>query len=397
MNKAIPVTNSVYWVGVNDKETDIFESLWPLPNGVSYNSFLIVDEKVTLIDTVKITYHDDFIEKIQRLLGDKGIDYLVINHMEPDHSGSVKALKRAYPDLEIVGNKNTAKFLKGFYDIEDVKIVEDGDSIDLGGRKLEFHLTPMVHWPETMMTYDQKDKIIFAGDAFGGFGALHGGIFDDELDTDFYEDEIRRYFANIVAKYSPMVQKAYNKIADLDIQIVASTHGPIWREDPQYIIDEYVKYSSYQTEEGVVIVYGSMYGNTKKMAEEIARGVVEGGVDQVRLYDASRTHVSFLLSDIWKYKGMILGACTYNTELFPPLAALTSALTNRRMKNHILGIFGSYSWSGGAVKDLKAFNEKLKYELVEPIVEAQYSPDSDILEQCYLLGKNMAARLKSDS
>ena len=397
MNKAIPITDSVYWVGVNDKETDIFESLWPLPNGISYNSYLIVDEKVVLVDTVKITYHDDFIEKIKGLLGDKGIDYLVINHMEPDHSGSVRSLKRSFPEMEIIGNEKTANFLKGFYDIDEVKVIEDGERLALGERELEFRLTPMVHWPETMMTYDCKEKIIFAGDAFGGFGALHGGIFGDELDTDFYEDEIRRYFVNIVGKYSPMVQKAYSKLSDLDIEIVASTHGPIWRENPQYIIDEYVKYSSYQTEEGVVIVYGSMYGNTKKMAEAVARGVAEGGVDQIRLYDASRTHVSYLMNDIWKYKGMVLGACTYNTELFPPVAALTSALLNRRMKNHILGIFGSYSWSGGAVKELKAFNDQMKFELVEPVVEAQYSPAKDILEQCYLLGKNMADRVKDNN
>ncbi|MEJ6950910.1 FprA family A-type flavoprotein [Natronospora cellulosivora (SeqCode)] len=394
MNKAIAITDSIYWVGVNDKETDIFESLWPLPNGVAYNSYLMLGEKTALIDTVHISYQDDFLDKIKDVLGEKELDYLVINHMEPDHSGSIRALKQAFPNLQIVGNEKTAKFLKGFYNIEEIKVIKDQETIDLGNRKLTFYLTPMVHWPETMMTYDTKDKMLFAGDAFGGFGAFHGGIFDDEIDIDFYEDEIRRYFANIVAKYSPMVQKAYAKLSHLDLQIIASTHGPIWRENPQYIIDTYVKYSSYDCDEGVVIVYGSMYGNTKKMAQEIARGVSDGGVKKIRLYDASRTHISYLLSDIWKYKGMILGACTYNNELFPPVAALTSALENRRMKNHILGIFGSYSWSGGAVKDLRAFNDKLKYELVEPVVEAQYSPDDDILEDCYRLGQNMAKKIK---
>lgn len=395
MNKAIEITDSVYWVGVNDKETDIFESLWPLPNGVSYNSYLIVDDKVALIDTVNISYHDQFIEKLKGILGNRKIDYLIINHMEPDHSGSIKALKKVYPELEIVGNSRTVKFLEGFYGINDIKLINDEDVLNLGKHSLKFYLTPMVHWPETMITYDKPDKILFAGDAFGGFGALHGGIFDDELDIEFYEDEIRRYFANIVAKYSPMVQKAYNRLSGIDINTIASTHGPIWRKNPSYIIDEYVKYSSYQTDNGVVIVYGSMYGNTKKMAEAIARGVSENGIEKIRLYDAARTHVSYLLSDIWKYRGMIIGSCTYNTELFPPVKALIDALTNRRIKNHLLAIYGSYSWSGGAVKELKSFNDKLNLELVEPVIEAQYTPSGNTLEKCRLLGKNMAEKVKS--
>lgn len=396
MKTAIPITENIYWVGANDKETNLFESLWPLPNGVSYNAYLIVDEKVTLVDTVKITYHDTYLDKIKNLLGDRKVDYLIINHMEPDHSGSIKALREAYPEVEIVGNKRTMDFLEGFYSITDgTRVVKEGDTLDLGEHKLQFYLTPMVHWPETMMTYEQTEKVLFSGDAFGGFGSLDGGVFDDEINIKYYEDEIRRYFANIVAKYSPMVVKAYEKVKDLDLQIIAATHGPVWRENPQYIIDEYVKWSTYQTKKGVVIVYGSMYGNTKVLAEEIARTLAEEGIKEVRLYDVSRTHLSYLISDIWNYKGLILGACTYNTEIFPPVAALTDALANRQIKNHILGIFGSYSWSSAAVKKLQAFNEKVKLPLIEPVIESKFSPTDEKLEKCRQLARNMAKEINS--
>ncbi|MCF7886699.1 MAG: MBL fold metallo-hydrolase, partial [Candidatus Marinimicrobia bacterium] len=260
MHKPIPINDKIYWVGINDRETDLFEAHWPLPRGVSYNAYLIDDEKVALVDTVKSYFQTDYLDKIREIIGhDKKVDYLIINHMEPDHSGAIKELKEVYSDITIVGNKKTMNFLEGFYGVADnLKVIEDGDTLDLGDHKLKFYLTPMVHWPETMMTYDQTDGVLFSGDAFGGFGTLDGGIFDDELDTDFYEDETLRYFANIVAKYSRMVQRAIKKLGDLEINIVAATHGPIWRENPGKIINDYMKWSSYGTEKGVVVVYGSM-------------------------------------------------------------------------------------------------------------------------------------------
>ena len=395
MNKSVKLNEDIYWVGVNDRETDIFEALWPLDKGISYNSYLIVDEKTVLIDTVKSDYHDSYFAKIEDILKDKKLDYLVINHMEPDHSGDVKAIKEKYPDLKIVANKKTADFLAGFYNINDgLEIVNNGDSIDLGNRKLEFYLTPMVHWPETMMTYDTKDEVLFSGDAFGSFGALNGGVFDDEINTEYYEDEIIRYFSNIVGKYSKMVQKALDKLDDLSIKVVASSHGPVWRENPEYIIDFYDRLSSHQTEDGVVVVYGSMYGNTKLMAERIARSAAENGVENVVVYDASRTDNSYLISDIWKYKAVIIGSCAYNTKVFPPIESLLSALNNRKIKNHYLGIFGSYSWSGGGVKGIKEFSENNKLELVEPVIEAKHSPNNNKFLNCDKLGKNIAEKLK---
>ena len=394
MSQIAKVNDDIYWVGVNDRETDIFEALWPLPNGVSYNSYLIMDEKTALIDTVNFDYHESYLNKIEQILDDRELNYLIINHMEPDHSGAVKAIKEKYPEVEIVGNKKTMNFLEGFYNINNgLHIVSNGDSIDLGNRELEFFLTPMVHWPETMMTYDNKDKVLYSGDAFGSFGALDGGIFDDEIKKHRYDDEIRRYFSNIVGKYSMMVQRALQKLSDIEINIVASTHGPVWRDDAEYIINYYDRLSSYKAKDGIVIIYGSMYGNTKLMAEKIARSLAEAGVKDIKIHDAARTDNSYMISDIWKYKGLILGSCAYNTKVFPPVESLLSALENRKIKDRFVGVFGSYSWSGGGVKGIKEFVEDNNLELIEPVVETKHAPGEDIFEENKELAANMADKI----
>jgi len=397
MNYAVPITNNIYWIGVNDRETCLFEALWPLPEGVSYNAYIIVDEKVALIDTVKVNASQSYLEKVKRVMGNRDhIDYLIINHMEPDHSGAIQALIHQYPDIRIVGNRKTMGFLEGFYGITDnLKVIGDGDVLDLGSRKLKFFLTPMVHWPETMMTYDEKDRVLFSGDAFGGFGTLNGGIFDDEVNISFYEDEIRRYFSNIVGKYSQSVLRAIDKLRGLDIGMVASTHGPIWRTHPEKIIDRYRRWSNHETEPGVVIVFGSMYGNTEKMADKIARILSEEGISCIRVFNASKTHPSYIVNDIWRYKGLILGSCTYNMGLFPPMDHLVRTLENKAMRNRVLGIFGSYSWSGGGVKALTEFARRGNWPLLEPVIEAQYAPKPADIEQCIRLAKNMAEAIQA--
>ena len=400
MYNSIKLSESVDWVGVNDKETDLFESLWPLPEGISYNSYVINDEKVALIDTVKINYTDTYLEKVKDVIGDKKVDYLIINHMEPDHSGSIKSMREAFPEMKIVGNAKTMNFLEGFYGItEGTMVVEDGDELDLGSRKLKFYLTPMVHWPETMMTFDQKDKILFSGDAFGGFGSLNGYLFDDEVNIDHFKEEIRRYFSNIIGKYGPVVHRTISRLRQEidDVGMIASTHGLVWRKDPVHIIDEYDKWSQQQTEEGVVVVYGSMYGNTKIMAEAVARSLSENGIEQIKLFDVSRKDISFIINDIWKYNGIVLGSCTYNTKIFPPMEYLLQSLESRNLKERVLGIFGSYSWSGGALDRLEKFKEKVHCDLVEPVIESQFAPGGDILEKCYLLGKNVAEKVKKNN
>ena len=281
MNCAVKIIDEIYWLGTNDRETHLFENVWPLENGVSYNSYIIIDEKIVLVDTVKDTKMEEYLFKIKNLIGDREIDYLVINHMEPDHSGCITAISKEYPNIKIVGNSKTFDFLKEFYgEFPNLVEVKDLDELNIGSRTLQFYFTPMVHWPETMMTYDKKTKLLFTGDAFGTFGTLDGGIFDDEVNLDFYESEMRRYYSNIVGKFGMMVQRAIKKVSSLDIKILASTHGPIWRTNLNYVLSRYDMWSKYEPEDkdGIVIIYGSMYGNTKKMADAIARSIAEEGL-----------------------------------------------------------------------------------------------------------------------
>ena len=347
--KHVKLSDDIYYLGVNDRRTNLFENAWPLPNGVAYNSYLIVDEKVALIDTVEYGHMEDFLLKIEEILGQTPIDYLVVNHMEPDHSGAIKQIVNQYPDIEIVGNKKTFPMLEGFFGIEEgKKEVAEGDTLKLGKHELSFYMAPMVHWPETMVTYESTTKTLFSADAFGSFGTLDGGVFDDELNLDFYHDELRRYYSNIVGKYGNQTQKALAKLSTLDIKQIAATHGPVWRCHIDYIMDKYQKWSKYEAEEdGVVIVFGSMYGNTEKMADHIARKLSEEGIKNIRIYDASKTHASYIISDIWKYNGLIIGSAAYNGGIFPPVGSLLDKLKSMYIKNRHLGIFGNSSWEIG--------------------------------------------------
>jgi flavorubredoxin len=296
-----------------------------------------------------------------------------------------------YPEMKLIGNAKTADYVERFYGLGDrMQVVADGDTLSLGKHTLSFHLTPMVHWPETMMTYDQTDKVLFAGDAFGGFGALPHGIFDDEVDLDYYEDEILRYFSNIVGKYAPMVVKAVEKLKDVPVEIIASTHGPVWRSNPGEIIDKYIRWSKHETEPGVVVAYASMYGNTQHMAQIIARRLAERGVRKVRVHDVSRTDVSYLIRDIWRYKVLAIGSPTYNQRVFPLMADLLGHLENKNMRDRALAIFGTYTWSGGGVKGMKEFADRTKWDLIEPVIEAQCSAATDDMRQCIELGDRIA-------
>ncbi len=392
---SVKINDNLHYIGVNDRETHLFENMWPLDNGISYNSYLITAEKTALLDTVKITKVDSFLVKLKSILKDRPLDYLVIHHMEPDHSGSIKAVVEMYPDVKLVGNKKTQDFLNAFYGITDNFIeVKENDELDLGDTKLTFYMTPMVHWPESMVSYEEKNKVVFSQDAFGGFGALDGPIFDDEINWDFYASETRRYYSNIVGKHSSQVQAAIKKLSKLDISMICPVHGPIWRSKPEKIIGLYDKWSRYDTDEGVVIVYGSMYGNTAKMAEAMARFLAEQGIKDIKVYDVSKTHISHIINEIWKYKGLILGSCTYNNGLFPPMRNLVNVIQMNNMKNHILGVFGSYSWSGGAVKALKEFGETCQYDYIEDVVEFKCSPSEEDFEKCADIATQMADKLK---
>ena len=268
----------IHYVGVNDRTTTRFEGLWSLPQGVSYNAYLVADEKVALIDTVEEGFGSRLTENIREAIGDRKIDYLVINHMEPDHSSSVRALRMLYPDIRIVGNAKTLQMLQGFYGIDTGTLeVKEGDSISLGSKTLSFYMAPMVHWPETMVTWCAEAGTLFSGDAFGTFGAIDGGITDSQVDPSRYWDEMRRYYACIVGKYGVPVQKALAKVRGLNPTTICSTHGPVWQREIPQVMDVYDRLSRYAGEPGVVIAYGSMYGNTEQMAERIARELAAEG------------------------------------------------------------------------------------------------------------------------
>ncbi|WP_297304702.1 FprA family A-type flavoprotein [uncultured Coprobacter sp.] len=389
------ISTNIHYVGVNDRTKHLFEGLWPLPLGVSYNSYLIVDKSVVLIDTVDHCYTDLFFEKIKNILGERPIDYLVVNHMEPDHSASISDLCHVYPDIKIIGNSKTIGMIEGFYGIFDkFHEVKDGDRLSLGEKNLAFYMAPMVHWPETMMTYCEDDKILFSGDAFGCFGTLDGGIIDYQMNTEKYWDEMFRYYSNIVGKYGAPVQKALAKLSGIDIQMICSTHGPIWKEEIQKVISIYNKLSLYEGEEGVVIAYGSMYGNTERMAEIIAQELAAQGIKNIVMHNVSKSDMSYVLRDIFKYKGLIIGSPTYTNELFPNIESLISKLESRDMKNRIFGYFGSFSWAGVAVKRLSAFAERIKWDVTGNPVEMKQGITPEKIVQCQELAKAIATKLK---
>ena len=389
------ITENIYYVGVNDRNKSLFEGLWPLPNGVSYNSYLIDDEKVCLIDTVEVDFFTQYIERIREVIGDRKVDYLVINHMEPDHSGSIALIKKYYPEIQIIGNKKTFQMLEGFYGICDNTVeVGNGDSIALGKQTLSFVLTPMVHWPETMVTL--CGTTLFSGDAFGCFGALNGGIIDAQINCDTYWLEMERYYSNIVGKYGTPVQNALKKLANVKLDYICATHGPVWHEYIDKVIAIYDRLSKYETEPGLVICYGTMYGNTERAAEVIARAASEAGVKNIVVYNVSKTHHSYIIRDVFRYKGLIVGAPTYNTALYHEMDVLLSELAGKDIKNHLLGWFGSYGWASKAVSEIARWNEeKLHYEQVGEPVEIKQSLTPETKAQCEALGRAMAERLKN--
>lgn len=375
---SVKINDFLYYIGVNDRQTQLFENQWPLERGVSYNSYVIKSTKTALLDTVKITKVDDFVTKLKEVLEGRELDYLVIHHMEPDHSGAIETIIDLYPNVKLVGNKKTFELLENFYDVKDnLVLVDDFDTLDLGEVSLKFVKTPMVHWPESMVSYEEKSGILFSQDAFGGFGALDGTIFDDEINWDLYKSETRRYYSNIVGKFSRQVQTALKKLADLKINMVCPVHGPVWRENPDKIIECYDKWSKQETQDGAVIVYGTMYGNTEMMAEAIGRRLAERGVKNIKMFDVSKTHKSYILNEIWEYKALILGSCTYNNDLFPLMSDLVNVLKMNKLQNRVVAVFGSYSWSGGALKALKEFRDASAMDIVETTVETKSAPSKD--------------------
>ncbi len=349
------ISPQIYWIGGNDRRLEQFENLFPLANGVSYNSWLILDEKTAIIDTVDDAITDQYLENIEHLMQGRELDYLIINHMEPDHCGNIENLIRRYPNVKVVGNKKSFQLFNQFYnmDITDNQMLAgEGDEINLGNHNLKFITAPMVHWPEVMMNYETTKGILFSADAFGTFGALAGNLFDDEVDyKNLYLDESRRYYANIVGKFGAQVQSVFRKISSFEINMICSLHGPIFRSDLNLILDLYDKWSKYEPEkEGVVIFYGSMYGNTANTADSLANKLGQRGVKDIRVYDVSKTHPSYIISDIWKYSHMVAAAPTYNMGLYYPMDNLLHEMISLGVKNRKVSIIGNHSWASAAHK-----------------------------------------------
>jgi len=391
------IKKDVYCISLNDRTTDLFEGLWPIRDeGVTYNSYLIDDEKKMIVDLAKEFKTDALFDLIAKIVEPKNLDYLVVNHMEPDHTGAIKTLTRINPDLTILCTPKAKPMLESYYGVTGrIKEVADGETLNLGKRRVTFFHIPFVHWPETMATYSGADKILFSCDAFGGYGALPGTIFNDQCrDIEFYKQESLRYFANIVSKFSKPVLNAIDKLKGVDIDIIAPSHGLIWRENPGEIIELYKRWSEYSAtggEPGVTLLFGSMYGNTERMMNAVAQGVAEEGVP-LKIFDVARTHSSYVLPALWTQSGVIIGAPTYEVSLFPAMKHMLNEAAIKRIINKKAAYFGSYGWSGGALKDVKSIVEPLKWELTETL-EFLGAPTEEEWNKAKELGSRFAQSL----
>ncbi len=377
------ISERIYYVGVNDDTKTLFEGLWPLPYGVSYNSYIVADSKVALIDTVEHGFEDEFFANVTEALGDRNIDYLIVNHMEPDHSSLIADMLQRYPDMKIVGNAKTLPMLQGYYGTpaERVIVVKEGDSIDLGSCSLSFHMIPMVHWPETMVTWLAEENTVFSGDAFGTFGAVNEEVVDSEGTFESFRDEMMRYYSNIVGKYGTPVQSALKKLSGLEVKRICSTHGPVWEKSVPEVVALYDRMSRYEVERGVCIAYGSMYGNTaaaaEALAEELRRQGVPCGVHDLAGNVNPGLGLSGALRDVFKYDTIVAASPTYNNGIFPPVETFMKALQARLIKGRRFYALGSYTWAGSSVNLLNSFAESLGFDVLAPGLSFSqaYSPE----------------------
>lgn len=364
------ISQRIYSVGVNDTDKVLFEGLWPLPYGVSYNSYLVVDEKVALIDTVENGFEDEYMDNIHQAIADRPVDYLVVNHMEPDHSSLTAYILERYPELKIVANAKTVPMLKGYYNVSQdrIQVIAEGEELSLGGCSLRFHMIPMVHWPETMVTWLECENTVFSGDAFGTFGAVPASIMDEEGTLNEYKDEMIRYYSNIVGKYGTPVQSALKKLSGLNVMRICSTHGPVWENEVNEVVALYDRMSRYEVSRGVCIVYGSMYGNTAAAADALAAQLekleVPYSVHDLAGNNSGELGISGALRDVFKYDTIVVGSPTYNNGIFPPVESFMKSLQARLVKDRRFYAFGSYTWAGTAVNQLNAMAESMGYTVL---------------------------------
>ncbi len=365
MNTVRRIKDNIYYVGASDNRLELFENLFPIKDGVSYNSYVILDEKTALIDTADHSVFDTFIENVDHVLNDRKLDYLVINHLEPDHSALIKEIAILYPNVTLVLNERSKKMLDGFFNKQlnaKTLIVKEGDILDLGCHKLTFVMAPMVHWPEVMVSYDITSKILFSADAFGTFGALNGNLFDDEFEKDsYFYSEARRYYTNIVGKFGKQVESLLNKAKELDIKMILPLHGPIWRTDISKMVELYSKWALYEAESNdVIIIYGSMYGNTMNACYALANQLGMSGVKNIKMYDVSKTDVSFLISEIFRVKNIILASPNYNGGIYPKMVNLLHDMKALNVQNKNISIIENGTWALVITKQIKEILDNLK-------------------------------------
>lgn len=390
------VTEDLYWVGGNDRQIELFENIFPLAKGVSYNSYLLLDEQTVLFDTADYAIGKQFIENVMSVLNGRNLDYIVVNHMEPDHCSLIGELLLHYPDVKIIGNAKTFPMIEQFFSFDltgKTLTVKEGDTFCSGKHTFRFIMSPMVHWPEAMMTYDEKDKVLFSADSFGTFNALNGNLFNDELDFNReWLDEARRYYTNIVGKYGPQVQNVLKKASSLDIQMICPLHGPVWRSNLNFIIEKYNLWSRYEPEEkGVMIAYASMYGNTENMAEILAVMLAEAGVKNIHMHNISKTHVSELISDSFKYSHIVLASPTYNNGIYPLMDNYLEDMKALSLQNRTIAVLGNGSWAPQATKLISAKIKEMKnMRLLEASVTIKSSLKEAQLEELNSLSRQIA-------
>lgn len=396
------ITDNIVWVGGYDRRLSLFENLFPIPSGVTYNSYLIIDEQVALLDTVDSSISRQFIENITHSLNGRSIDYLIVNHMEPDHCANIEELLIRYPDMKIVGNKKTIDLIHQFFELDidrNVVIVQENDSIELGNHTLKFYMTPMVHWPEVMVTFEETNGILFSADAFGSFGALNGYLFNDEIEfNNTWISDFRRYYANIVGKYGPQVQNALKKLSGLDIKIICPLHGPVWRTNLEDIIEKYDKWSSYTPEENTVaIFYASMYGDTENAANILASELVEAGVRNLAVYDVSNTHVSTLIEEVFRCSHIVIASPTYNGSIYPAMFNFLHDMQALNLQNRTVGLLDNGSWAPTANRQMIGMIESMKnMEILEPVVSVRSTLKNNTHEQLLELKDAIVASLNKN-
>ena len=359
------VTEDIVWVGASDRRLALFENIFPIPRGVSYNSYVLLDEKTVLLDTVDASVAGQFFENLEHVLDGRKLDYLIVNHMEPDLCAMIGDLVRRYPEVQVVGNTKTFGMIKQFFGTdfaERAVTVKEGDTLATGAHTLHFVMAPMVHWPEVMVTYDEKDKVLFAADGFGTFGALNGNIFADEVDFDRdWLDDARRYYTNIVGKYGASVQALLKKASGLEIAVICPLHGPIWRENLGYILEKYQKWSTYEAEDqAVVILYATMYGNTASAADALAGRLAAKGVKKIAVYDVSNTHVSELISEIFRASHVVFAAPTYNGGIYPVMENLLADMKALAVQNKTVALMENGTWAPMTAKQMREKLAELK-------------------------------------